>query len=72
MSRNLTPAIVGQVKAIADHILDAQYSAADLRLIAVELLDTKALAESEIRRLDGKSERGRLALRKLLTPEGAA
>jgi len=49
------------------------YSAGDLREIAVEMADTRAIVEAEILRLDGKSQRGRRAVRALLgtPPDGS-
>jgi hypothetical protein len=70
-------ALVCQIKGIADFILRTEdFTAAELRLVAVELRDTIALVESEILRLDGKAQCGKRALRQLLTgtepPKGAA
>ena len=56
-------AITCQIRAIADHVLDANYSAADLRQLAVEMADTRAIVEAEIRRRDA---RAKLALHTLL------
>jgi hypothetical protein len=65
-------AITGQLRAIANHVLRTKdYSAADLREIAVEMADTRAVIEAEILRLDGVSRQGRIALRELLTPNDA-
>jgi hypothetical protein len=66
-------AINGQLRAIADHVLKVDYSAGDLREIAVEMADTRAIVEAEILRLDGKSQRGRRAVRALLgtPPDGS-
>jgi hypothetical protein len=68
-------AITCQIRAIADHVLNADYNGTDLRLIAVEMCDTRAIIEAEILRLDGKAASGKRALRTLLTgraPEGGA
>lgn len=58
-------AITCQVRALADHVLKTDYSGAELREIAVEMADTRALIESEIRRLDGKAKSAERALHQL-------
>ena len=68
-------AIKCQLRAIADHILQADYPTGDLRELAVEMCDTRAVTEAEILRRDGKSRQARQALCTLLTgqpPEGSA
>jgi hypothetical protein len=68
-------AIICQIRAIADHILEADYPAGDLREIAVEMADTRAVVEAEIRRRDGLAKSAKLALHQLLigkSPEGGA
>ena len=64
---NPVKAITCQIRAIADHILDVDYSGSDLREIAVEMADTRAIVEAEILRLDGQSKSAKRALRTLLT-----
>lgn len=64
---SILKAIICQVRALADHVLESDYSAADLRQIAVEMADTRALVEAEILRRDGKARAGKRALRELLT-----
>lgn len=67
-----TQSIICQFAAIADHVLETDYSGADLREFSVEMFDTRCVIEAEIPRLDGVSQQGRATLRKLLTPDGAA
>jgi hypothetical protein len=63
-------AIASQIRAVADHIVYADYSAAELRLIVGAMAATIARVESEINLRD-EVARWR-ALRPLLTPDGAA
>jgi hypothetical protein len=64
---NRVEAITCQIRAVADHVLDADYSGAELRLVAVELRDTLALVEVEINRKDDVAKGGKRALRQLMT-----
>lgn len=69
-------AILCQIKAITDHVLDdgfgeLLYDRAELGMIAVELGAALALVKTEIIRLDAaKAESAKRALRTLLQPEG--
>lgn len=68
-------AITCQIRAIADYILSAKHTAADLRNIAVEMADTRFVIEAEIQRRDDIERSGTRALHKLMgfpEPEGGA